>query len=80
MTMLRFIGGPWNGAEREMEPVETGSATEEAFYTDDPGAGFYRAAPGAASPAGGTVEPVAGGAGPGSGDPLEVHWHPSALR
>ncbi len=68
MTMLRFIGGPWNGAEREMEPVETGSATEEAFYTEDPGAGFYRAAAAAqATPA-------------GADEPLEVHWHPSALR
>jgi hypothetical protein len=69
MTMLRFIGGPWNGAERDMEPVETGSARHEAFYTDDPGAGFYRAA----STAGAAGEPAAG-------EPLEVQWHPSALR
>ncbi|MCW2524453.1 MAG: hypothetical protein JWO63_2788 [Frankiales bacterium] len=70
MTLLRFIGGPWHGTEREMRPVETGSATEEAFYTDDPGAGFYRA-----DPAPGRAEDHAA-----QTVPLAVRWHPSALR
>jgi hypothetical protein len=34
MAMLRFTGGPWSGTEREMDPVETGSALTEAFYTE----------------------------------------------
>jgi hypothetical protein len=65
MTMLRFIGGPWDDTERELEPVETGDATIEAFYTDDPGAGFYKCRDGATVPVDGA---------------LEVIWHPSVLR
>ena len=66
MTRLRFIGGPWDDTERDVEPVETGDATTEAFYTDDPGAGFYKCREvGAPLP---------------DGTPLEVIWHPSVLR
>jgi hypothetical protein len=69
MAMLRFTGGPWDGTEREMDPVETGSPYTEAFYTDDPGAGCYKAPVGA----GDAATPLAR-------EPIDVRWHPSALR
>lgn len=66
MARLRFIDGPWDGSVRDMEPIETGDATIEAFYTDDPGAGFYKAKAGDEL-ADASVE-------------LDVFWHPSVLR
>ena len=42
MVLLRFVGGPWDGTDRDMPPdPETGSVLHVLYYTDDPEAGYY---------------------------------------